>query len=190
LPGVNSRGRLLAGLAAVVASALATPAVAQADCSAKPVSQVFRPWYDPAWYEAAPNGSFEAGSDGWTLGPGATVVHDNEPYLAGSRALSLPAGAWATTQPMCVDLARPTVRFFARSGSRPGALVVTAIFRDELLGFPQELPVGEMLNGSSWTPSPVMLMAGNLLSGEIAFRFTSSGTWALDDVYVDPYSKG
>jgi hypothetical protein len=186
---VNSSRRLIAGLA-VVASALATPALAQADCPAKPVAQTFRPWYDFAWYEAAPNGSLEAGSDGWTLERGATVVDDNEPYLPGSRALSLPPGASATTPPMCVNLARPTVRFFARPGSRPGALVVTAIFRDRLLGAPQELPVGAMLDGSSWSPSPVLVMAGNLLSGEISFRFATLGTWSLDDVYVDPYSKG
>jgi hypothetical protein len=36
----------------------------------------------------------------------------------------------------------------------------------------------------------VMPVLGNLLSSQVSFRFTSLGDWRVDDVFVDPYSKG
>jgi hypothetical protein len=114
------------------------------------------------------------------------VVDGNDPFQAGSRSLALPDGASATTAPICVDLAHPTVRFFASGGSGP--LVVTALFRDAL-GLAHELPVG-MLLGGDWSPSPVLPVVGNLLSSQVSFRFASAGAWQIDDVFVDPYSKG
>jgi hypothetical protein len=166
---------------------LVAPALARADCAAQPLARTFAPWLDAAWYEAAPDGGLEGGGAGWTLAGGAAVVEGNDPYEPGTSALSLPAGASATTPPMCVDLAHPTVRFFGRGGS--GTLVVTALFRDAL-GLQQELPVGALLPGGDWAPSPVLAIVGNMLSPQVAFRFASAGDWQIDDVYVDPYSKG
>ncbi len=56
------------------------------------------------------------------------------------------------------------------------------------------LPVGSISSGSSWQPSPVMLVVANLVpavlgddSLDVRLRFTpNSGTWQIDDVYVDP----
>jgi hypothetical protein len=166
---------------------LVAPALARADCAAQPLARTFLPWHDAAWYQAAPDGGLEAGGAGWTLADGAAVASGNDPYEPGESALSLPAGASATTPPMCVDLAHPTLRFFARGGS--GALVVTALFRDAL-GGQHELPVGALAVGGDWAPSPVLAIVGNLLSSQVAFRFVSAGDWQVDDVYVDPYSKG
>ena len=165
----------------------AVPAIARADCSPQPLAHTFLPWLDAAWYEAAPNGGLEDGGAGWTLAGGAAVVDGNNPYQPGANALSLPAGASATTPPMCVDLAHPTVRFFARGGSGP--LAVTAVFRDAL-GNEDELPLGTALASPVWAPSAVMPVLGNLLSDEVSFRFSSLGAWRIDDVFVDPYSKG
>jgi hypothetical protein len=67
--------------------------------------------------------------------------------------------------------------------------VVTVVFRD-LLGNQDELPVGTVLGSAGWSPSAVMPVLGNLLSQQVSFRFASLGDWRVDDVFVDPYSKG
>jgi hypothetical protein len=182
----STRPALIAPLLAL-ALLLIAPAIARADCAAQPLAHTFLPWLDPAWYEAAPDGGLEGGGAGWTLAGGAAVVDGNDRYQPGASALALPAGASATTPAMCVDVAHPTVRFFARGGSGP--LVVTALFRDPL-GLPHELPVGIALDSQAWAPSAVMPVLGNLLSQQVSFRFTSAGDWRVDDVFVDPYSKG
>src|SRR5690242_18277478 len=137
----STRPALVAPLLAL-ALLFAVPAIARADCAPKPLDHTFLPWLDAAWYEAAPDGGLENGGAGWTLAGAAAVVDGNDPYESGASALSLPAGASATTPPMCVDLAHPTVRFFARGSSGP--LMVTAVFRDAL-GNDYELPVGTAL---------------------------------------------
>jgi len=178
-------------LTALLALALlcAAPATARADCAARPLDRTFLPWLDAAWYEAAPNGGLESGADGWTLTGGAGVVEGNDPYLTGASSLSLPAGATATTPPICVDVAHPTIRFFGRGGQTLAPLVVSVLFTDPL-GTQQELPVGVMLPSGGWSPSPVLAVVANLVSSQVRFRLTATGPWQVDDVFVDPYSKG
>jgi hypothetical protein len=168
----------LALFAACVALALAAPA-AQA-CTGS-VSRPFLPWLDLAWYERAPDGGFEAGADGWSL-DGAAVVDGGHPWGGDQRSLSIPAGSSATTPPVCVTVAHPTIRFFARG---TGSITVT------VLAGGVELPVGVVLGGGSWWPSLPMPVLANLLGAqEVRFRFASAGALRIDDVYVDPYSKG
>jgi hypothetical protein len=180
---------LLAAAGALAALALAAPQ-AQAACPAQPLERTFLPWHDLAYYQAAPDGGFERGGS-WTLAGGAAVVDGNQPYLAGTRSLALPGGASATTAPICVTVAHPTIRFFARNtGSALAPLTVTVQFKT-LLGLSLELPVGVVLSGAQWQPTLPLLVVGNLLSNEVRFRFSADGgDWHVDDVYVDPYSKG
>jgi hypothetical protein len=91
-----------------------------------------------------------------------------------------------------VTVAHPTIRFFARNaGSTLAPLTVTVQFKT-LLGLPVELPVGVVLGGGEWQPTLPLLFLGNLLSDEVRFKLTASpgSDWQVDDVYVDPYSKG
>jgi hypothetical protein len=176
----------LAGLLAL-ALLLVAPALARADCAAQPLDRTFLPWLDAAQYEAAPDGGFESGAAGWTLAGGATVADGNEAYLAGQKSLALPAGASATTPAVCVDLAHPTIRLFARGTGAP--LLVSVVFTDPL-GLRHELPIGAATATASWQPTLPMAVVGNLLSSSVAFRFASAGDWQIDDVFVDPYSKG
>jgi hypothetical protein len=178
-----STRRALTALLALVFFA-AVPAAARADCPALPLDRTFLPWLDAAWYEAAPDGGFEAGGAGWSLSGGAAVVDGNDPFLAGARSLSLPAGASAVTPPICVDPAHPTVRLFARGGSLTAPLAVSVVVGG------REIAVGSVPASPAWAPSPVIPLLGNLVSGELSLRFASAGDWQLDDVYVDPYSKG
>ena len=169
----------LALFAAAIALAVAAPA-AQA-CTDQSVSRPFLPWLDVAWYEAAPDGGFEAGADGWTLS-GASVVSGGHPWGGDQRSLSLPAGSSATTGPVCVTVAHPTIRFFARGD---GLLAVS------VLAGGLEAPIGLVTGGGSWAPSLPMPVVFNLLGEQdVRFRFTSLGGLRIDDVYIDPSSKG
>ena len=177
-----------------------TPAIASAaGCDEQPTAPVFSPWGDGAQYALAPDGGFEAGAAGWKLSDGAAVADGNEPFKVGGEAdassLALPAGADATSPPVCIDVAHPTIRLFARdNGGALSTLTVAVRFRT-LLGW-TTLPVGVITAGDAWSPTPAVPVVVNLLSllggaQSVAFSFSSAGgDWAVDDVYVDPYSKG
>ena len=181
---------LLATVGALAALALAAPQ-AHAACTEQPLDRTFLPWLDPAYYQEAPDSGFEVGGS-WSLKSGAAIVDGNQPYFAGAKSLDLPEGSSATTAPICVTVAHPTIRFFARNtGSTLAPLTVTVQFKT-LLGLQLELPVGVILGGAEWRPTLPLLLLGNLLSDEVRFRFTPApgSEWQIDDVYVDPYSKG
>lgn len=185
------RRSLIVVAGALVALAVAVPQANATACPEQPLERTFLPWLDLAWYHPAPDGGFETG-ERWTLTGGATVVDGNQPYLDGTRSLDLPAGSTATTAPICVTVAHPTVRLFARNtGSALSPLTVTVSFRT-LLGLSVQLPVGVVLGGEEWAPTLPLPVVGNLLSREVRLRFTSApgGEWRIDDVFVDPYSKG
>lgn len=197
----------LAGLAVAAPSANAGVLVASADnCPSQTVGQVFLPWLDPMSYTLVPGGALEDGAAGWSLS-GASVVSGNEPWQVhgdgDSRALKIPAGKSATTDTICVGLEHPTLRFFAKSsgdsllGSLASTLTVEVLFEDNA-GNVHSLPIGAVLPSSRWSPTlpyPVLVNLLPLLPGEktpVRFRFTSVGgsSWQIDDVYVDPHSRG
>jgi hypothetical protein len=204
------RSRLLA-IACVVAGAAAVPSTASAgvlvdsaaSCDAQTLSQPFLPWADVANYTPAPNGTIEAGASSWAL-DAARVVSDNEPYNVaqdnGTRSLRIDAGGSAVTQPMCVGLGHPTVRFFSkRAMGGLGGLLSTLrvdVLYENNLGLVETLAVGLVVNtGTGWTLTAPFLMVANLLPllpGEttpVSFRFTPQGpsAWQVDDVFVDPW---
>src|SRR3954454_10260839 len=196
------RARL--GAAALVALALiiAVPGAAHASgCSDGQSSQPFAPWGDDASYVLAPDGGFENAASGWSLNDGAAVQDGNQDTQAaadgGHSSLALPAGSGAATPPICIDVAHPTIRFFARNtGSPSSALGVSVVYRG-LLGIPLTLPVGAVGAGAEWAPGDQVHVLVNLLtllhSSDVQFRFTpldGAGDWSVDDVYIDPYSKG
>src|SRR5205807_2253014 len=117
-----------------------------------------------------------------------------------AHALQLPGGASATTAPFCVNAGNPSYRFFSRSNCGLLGLLpvmnVSLVYRDSLLGL-VALPLGVALPSSSWAPSPVELtlsaLPALLADGAtpLSLRFSSvSGTWTVDDVWVDPWNRG
>ena len=160
-------------LLALTALLFAAPA-AQA-CIDQPLSKPFTPWLDFANYQAAP--------EEWALA-GAAFAPGGQPWGGGDESLSIPAGASAVTDPVCITLVHPTLRFFARG---TGTLAVSVITAGGL-----ELPVGVVLGTGAWSPSPVLPIVLNLLGEQdVRFRFTSAlGSFRIDDVWIDPYSKG
>jgi hypothetical protein len=117
---------------------------------------VFAPWGDWAGYYFAPNGGFENGSTGWTLGGGSAVVtQNNEPwYLAGlgSRALQIPKGGSASIN-VCYGLTYPAVRFFVAGQGGPATVHVRVVSRS-LLGILSVLDGGTFTTDQGWRPSP------------------------------------
>ena len=190
-------------LAVVAAPAQAGLLVADApSCDTLAQSQVFLPWADLANYELAPGGTLENGSAGWSLSGGAAVTSGNESYgvnsASDSSSLALPDPSTATTGETCVGIDHPTLRFFARqTAGSPTAILRVDVEWEDGFGVDHWTTMGTNAAGSSWAPSPVMLIAPSLLPllpGQmtpVAFRFVpQGGDFQVDDVYVDPYGKG
>jgi hypothetical protein len=168
-------------------------------CPSYPSTAVFSRWLDPMQYTLAPGGSFESAT-GLTLTGGAKIVSGNEPWrvrgASDSKSVLLPRGATVTTGPICVGLDKPTVRFFAM---RPSfallpLLSVEGLYVDRS-GVTRSLPlVGVPLAGSKWSLQLPFLTTGALLElGDttmMRFRIRAlSGTWQVDDFYVDPMRR-
>jgi hypothetical protein len=204
-----SLSRRLLGLIAVAAAGLAVaPGAASAgvltatapSCEAQSMAQVFLPWADIANYTLAPGGAAESGA-GLTLAGGASIATGNEPWQVGGSGVSnlrLPAGSSATTDPICVGLGHPTVRFFSKSSGTGllSSLRVDVLFEDTL-GNVNSLPIGLVTPHSGWSAGTPLLVVANLLpllpndTTPVSFRFTpqGSGSWSVDDVYVDPWGN-
>lgn len=186
------------GLVATMAStASAGRKLLNPPCASLPSSQVFAQWNDYSSYAIVPNAHFESLS-GWSLS-GARVVDGNEPFFIHAnndqQSLSLPAGARATAPSMCLGLNDPTLRFIA-SGSDGATLQIDLTVRIALGSI--TLPVGKLYGDGTWAPTPIYSIAlHNILSmvqlfaqPKATFSFKSlSGTWAIDDVYVDPLAS-
>jgi invasion protein IalB len=195
---------IAASLAAVALAMSATSASAgllvkdAPDCTAKPTTQPFKPWGDSSAYNLAPGGSFEAGTQAWSLSGKASMVSGNEPWkVAGSthsRSLKLPPGASATSPTICVGLEHPAIRFFAKNDSLLLSTMSVEVITETSLGLTVALPIGVLLPSGKWKPGPKLLVLANLLPllpGEytpVRFRVTSIGigNWWVDDFYVDP----
>lgn len=170
-------------------------------CQPAPVSTPFAAIGDTADFFPVPNGGLEEGSAGWTLTGGAAVVDGNEPFFVGlptdSHALRLGAGATATSPATCVGKKDPYARAVV-NGSVRGELRVAVVSIDRQ-GREQMEKVRTLKGTGSWTLSDKLDTRSNplfdkslLQSGAgttaIAFRFTVvSGTWTIDDLYVDPF---
>lgn len=195
--------RLWFALATVVAaSSLFVPAASAAggrglllpSCGA--TSYPFKAWGDGDAYCAFANLGFESGKTGWTLSGNASVVSGNEPWQVsgpGTHALQLGPGATATSSPLPVSLLDPWIRFFARSNSANGALRVQVVFHGLLGNLTGLLNVGSLSQKAyaGWQPTAPepSLLALPLATSTAQVVLTStqsSGSWQVDDVYLDP----
>ena len=159
-------------------------------CNLSALSQPFARWLDYAKYELAPGGDFERSR--WTLAGGAALVPGSEPYAVtgrlGSSSLSLPAGSSAQSPPACVDATHPSIRFFVAG---KGAVKVSVSDGSSVV------PAGVVAARGEWSPTPVTLTESAVLgassggTAQVSVGFTSlSGSPRVDDVFVDPWSRG
>ena len=205
--GIIRRAVLAATAAVATAAVFAAPASAgiltasASDCGDETLTRPFAQFGDSANYKLVRNGAFETGTDGWTLTGGARVVTGNEPWKVGgsghAKSLVLPAGSTAISPVSCVGLGEPTLRFFAKK-NRAALLGIStlavSVYVKTSLGLTVAVPVGTVLNGGQWKPTPQLLIVANLLPllpGDrtpVAFQFTPVlGDWQMDDLYVDPW---
>lgn len=186
----------LTALAAAGASAGPAGAGLGVTCP-DPTAKVFSPWADYYNYAFAPDGGLEAGASGWTLAGGAAVAKGNESFSVHSKndrySLSLPAGSSATTPLMCIGLLSGQMRFFTKNaGASQSQLRVQAVYVGGTGAILGVLDVGYVRSGGQWQPSPAVKMLGGLLpllTQGVRFRFSpadATGSWSIDDVYVDP----
>ena len=180
----------------LLSKAAVTAAGLTGGCAVQQASQVFAPWADLSYYTLAPQGDFE-GPTTWTLGSGAALVAQQTPFGTGSQALSLGQTGTAVTPAFCVDVTQPSMRFFVKNtGPAAATLNVDATFTD-LTGKSRTLQIAKLTAGPSWTPSPIVPLIVNQLATvsptgatSIQLRFTAAsgkGTWAIDDVEIDPF---
>jgi hypothetical protein len=204
LPYVLRPRGLRTGFTAVLSAAaiFVVPAAAQAACAPSPTTKAFQAFGDSADYSLAPDGAFEAGSGGWSLA-GASVVSGSESYgvhsPSDSKSLAISATGSAVSPAVCVDITRPTFRFFAkRTSGSWGNLAVKLRWR-EANGVTNETVVGTVGSGTSWQPSAALSLSRALplwnlnqtVSVQLVFDPENyGGSWAIDDVYVDPYARG
>jgi hypothetical protein len=182
------------GLSVPTASAAVRSGSLLPSCGAK--SYPFKTWGDPDAYCAFANLGFENGATSWTLGGKASVVSANEPWHvsgAGTHALQLGPGGSALSSPLPVNLLDPWIRLFARSSAANGSLRVQVVFRGLLGNVTGVLNVGSLSpNGYAyWQPTQRVLsaLALPLLTASAQVQITSlasSGSWQVDDVYLDP----
>jgi hypothetical protein len=191
---------MTASMSLASGTALASP-IEIAPCDDSPLSTPFARWGDLASYKLAPGGDFERSLSKWTLSDGADRVSDSEPWgvvgTVGGGALEVTAGASATSPPICVNAGSPSLRFFARSTDDLLAVLrVDVLYLDSALGV-VSVPVGYEAAGGYWHPTLPLATASALPAAtaggqtSLRLRFTAvRGSWRVDDVFIDPYSRG
>lgn len=159
-------------------------------------SHPFTNWGDYAAYCAFTNLGFESGTTGWTLSGSASVVSGNEPWNVsgpGTHSLQLNPGASAESPALPISLLDPYVRFFARSAGASGSLRVQVVFRGLLGNLTGLLNYGSLAPGSfsTWQPtqrisSTLALPLGTSTAQVMVTNTSRSGSWQVDDLYLDP----
>jgi hypothetical protein len=163
-------------------------------------TQPFAQWQDYNAYYPVPNNGLENGSTGWSLGGGAYVGYGNETFYVGgygTRSLVLPPGATGYSPSACINLTDPHVRAFAKSNGANGPLRIQVIFYGLTGNLTGVFNVADQdpAGFTSWQPTTEIpsILALPLGTAYFKVKFTSlstSGTWQVDDLFVDPWSIG
>lgn len=192
-------GAAMAALALVVAPAAhAKGAAANPDNCTPPAAleHPFASWGDAGFYVLNAGGDMESGLEGWTLSGGAAVVagDDGLGVRAGSKVLSLPAGASAVSAPICIDETFTHARLLARSLVASGSTLDVDVLYTDVKG--KSVVKGSKsysVKSSAWAPSTDFNIKAKLDgAAPVQFRFTApkKSAWELDDFYVDPRARG
>ena len=189
----------IAGLTCI-AVFVSSGAAFAAQCPTQSGKQKFSKWGDSSSYFLVPGGSFEGTSAqvGWDLSA-ATLTAGNEPFhlnaVTDSQSLLVDGGGSATSPTFCVDSTMPSLRFFVRQTAPGSDLKIQGVVQTPRGPFP--VTVADLADGSlpAWTPVQVNVPTNRIPKGwsvSAALRVVvpGSGSWQLDDVYVDPYRAG
>jgi hypothetical protein len=190
--------RALVALAGAATFAGAAPAVASAcTLSTGPVSKVFAKYADYANYMLAPNGIFANGTNGWSLS-GASLVSGGPGLVSGDgHSVVIQQGGNLTSPTFCIGVSTPTVRLMVRQpDGGASTMYVYALWKD-WSGQSQTTYIGWIAGSTSWAPSQPLNVAsvplwetGTTLSMRIELVPQTGSNWSVDDVFIDPYSRG
>jgi hypothetical protein len=196
------RTRKLRGIFATLLGSVllagAVPAVASASCPSSSTSTVFKQFGDTASYSLLAGGSFES-SGGWALTNSATSS-GNETYkvAGGTHSLAIQPSGVAVSPAFCVSIANPSFRFFLHRTSGSWGVLNVILRWSEASGATHDTTVAALQPETAWTASPVLKLAttlplwqsGSTLNVKLVFKpEQSGGAFAVDDVYIDPYSR-
>ena len=176
------------------------PAVAGAcTLSSAPSSQVFAKYGDTNEYQLAPNGIFAgANTSGWSLLKAAVSPFGAGLVSGDGHSVVIGSGGKLTTPSMCVGTTTPTLRFMVREQGVSGGVLYAYVLWQDWAGNLYDTYLGWTGGSSSWTPSvPVNVSALPLwqAGSTLPIRLElipggHSGAWAVDDFFLDPYSRG
>jgi hypothetical protein len=197
----HPRGRLAALAGATALALLALPGVASAACPTTPVTKAFQAFGDYADYSLLSNGAFESGAGGWSLS-GASVASGNESYMVraatDSKSLAIAPKGRVVSPAFCVSTDHPTFRFFAKRTSGTWGVLNVALRWSVDGGATNETVVGSVATGTAWTPTQSFGLSQTLGLWNSNQTATVQvildpedygGAWAVDDVYIDPYTR-
>jgi hypothetical protein len=205
LPYVFRPKQLRRSLTAALGAAAVTLAVvpaAQAACTATPTTKAFAAFGDNADYSLAPAGAFESGATGWALS-GSSVANGNESAKvhgsADAKSLAISATGKAVSPSFCVGIQHPSFRFFARRTSGTWGVLNVKLRYKGADGVTNETTVGSVSAGdTAWHPTASIALSTvlGLWNGDQSASVQIvldpedyGGAWAVDDVYIDPYSR-
>jgi hypothetical protein len=208
----------LTASATTTTTAAAATAAATTTCPTQTVRTAFSAFGDSADYAMAPGGDFES-SAGWTLSGGAKIVSGNENLgvAPGSKSLSLPLGATATSPQFCIDATDPYFRFVSKPQNAMAGYQAIVIYRTAAGKVAQAQftsSSAQSWGAGKWAPSSISplavkipaVLAGTIATVQLEFVSTGNstgltalwgkfamgavGTVSIDSVMVDPYRRG
>lgn len=192
--GIRRIAATVFGAAVLVGAA---PAIASAACPSSASTAALASYGDSSSYTLLTGGSFESGAPGWSLSNAA--VTSGAATNGGLHSLVIQPNGSAISPSLCVSTEYPSFRFFVRQVSGANAFSsLNVSLRWTVLGFlPVTTQVATLKPGTSWTLTPVLALAKALpllastqtLTVSVEFQSSLGGTWAIDDVYIDPYSR-
>jgi hypothetical protein len=187
---------VIAALAGGSARAANQPGLSADASACSPPSYTFTQPYlslgDLNWYTLAPGQDADSFTGaGWDLRGGARLVATTLADGKTGTVLDLPAGARATSPPMCVNSDYLSARMTVRDLAGPPSVRMFVAYAGTHSWRPS--PSGVVLAGSAWTVSaPMNLHSGDLLgwqNAQYTFIGGSRGTDAqLYGFYIDPRS--
>ena len=206
MPYVNRpkhpRGRVAALVGASVIALLGAPAAAQAACPTAPTTKAFKAFGDTADYSLLANGGFESGAGGWSLS-GASLASGNESYkvrsATDSKSLAITPTGTVVSPAFCVSTEHPSFRFFAKRTNGSWGVLNVALRWSVNGGATNQTTVGAVTTGTAWTPtqsfglSQVLGLWHASQTAKVQIVLDPEdygGAWAVDDVYIDPYTRG
>ncbi len=162
--GITKKLSYVAGACLVLVGLSATSALARTvqlqaaqqspapSCSTQAFSRPFTALGDSNNYTLVPGSEFASSSEGWELENGASVIQTTRPDGSRGGALDLPAGSFAVSPPVCVNLLYPTARIWERSTE--GAAVTVEVAYAESKSAIKPKTVGHLAGTSTaWTLS-------------------------------------